>query len=199
MPECLDPACFALVVEDLHKTYVAGVSGCRATVRALQGATLLVAAGETVALLGGPGAGKTTLLLCSAGLLRPDCGRVLVDGQPLARPADGVVRYVAYRDARSVALARATAAACTSRLLLLDGVLDVMDACARRELLSMLASRASDGCATVIATESATIARQLHVRVQEIADGRLPRRDDGAALAARVAEGWAGAGARTPR
>ncbi len=42
-----------------------------------------VAAGETVALLGPNGAGKSTVLAVTAGLLRPDVGKVSLDGRPL--------------------------------------------------------------------------------------------------------------------
>ena len=45
-----------------------------------------VAPGETVALLGPNGAGKSTTLSVLAGLLRPDAGRVVVDGDELTGP-----------------------------------------------------------------------------------------------------------------
>ncbi|MBB3041738.1 sulfate/molybdate ABC transporter ATP-binding protein [Nocardioides soli] len=44
------------------------------------------AAGETVAVLGPNGAGKSTLLSVAAGLLRPDAGRVVLDGTELTGP-----------------------------------------------------------------------------------------------------------------
>ena len=44
---------------------------------------LRVAAGESVALVGPSGSGKTTLLHLVAGILMPNAGRVLVDGEEL--------------------------------------------------------------------------------------------------------------------
>jgi putative ABC transport system ATP-binding protein len=50
---------------------------------ALRGASLTVAAGETVAVTGRSGSGKSTLLLCLAGVLRPEAGEVTYGGRPL--------------------------------------------------------------------------------------------------------------------
>ncbi|HWL82108.1 MAG TPA: ABC transporter ATP-binding protein [Roseomonas sp.] len=65
----------SLRIEDLDAGYGA--------VRALDGVSLAVAPGETVALLGTNGNGKTTLMRCILGLLRPTRGRILatIDGQ----------------------------------------------------------------------------------------------------------------------
>jgi len=49
----------------------------------LRGVSLTVATGEFVALIGRSGYGKSVLLRHVAGLLRPDSGRVLIDGQDL--------------------------------------------------------------------------------------------------------------------
>jgi molybdate transport system ATP-binding protein len=49
-----------------------------------------VAAGETVALLGPNGSGKSTALAVAAGLIRPDAGRVELDGRVLTDAATGV-------------------------------------------------------------------------------------------------------------
>jgi lipopolysaccharide export system ATP-binding protein len=51
----------------------------------LNGVTVEVAAGEVVGLLGPNGAGKTTTFFCVVGLLRPDAGAVLLDGEDVTR------------------------------------------------------------------------------------------------------------------
>ena len=66
-----------LRVEGLVKRY-GGIT-------ALAGLDLDVEPGEIFVLLGGSGSGKTTLLRCIAGFVRPDAGRILLDGQDLAR------------------------------------------------------------------------------------------------------------------
>jgi ABC-2 type transport system ATP-binding protein len=53
-------------------------------VRAVDGVSFEVRAGELYGLLGPNGAGKTTTLSMIAGLLRPDSGTVTVDGQAFA-------------------------------------------------------------------------------------------------------------------
>jgi len=50
-------------------------------VRALDGVSLKIESGETVAIVGENGAGKTTLVKHVTGLLKPSTGDVLVDGQ----------------------------------------------------------------------------------------------------------------------
>ena len=48
----------------------------------LRDVNLEIAAGETFGLVGPNGAGKTTLFGCLLGLLVPDAGRILIDGEP---------------------------------------------------------------------------------------------------------------------
>jgi putative ABC transport system ATP-binding protein len=50
---------------------------------ALHGATLEVAQGEIVAIMGASGSGKSTLLHCLAGIFKPDAGEIWFDGQRL--------------------------------------------------------------------------------------------------------------------
>lgn len=50
---------------------------------ALEGLSLQVKTGERLAVLGGNGAGKSTLFLCCNGVLCPQKGRVIYDGQPM--------------------------------------------------------------------------------------------------------------------
>jgi len=58
-------------------------------VRAVDGVSFEVRAGELYGLLGPNGAGKTTILSMIAGLLRPDSGSVTVDGVAFASPVNG--------------------------------------------------------------------------------------------------------------
>ncbi|MDP6381376.1 MAG: ABC transporter ATP-binding protein [Phycisphaerae bacterium] len=63
-------------------------------VRALDGVSLAVAAGEFVVVEGPSGSGKTTLLLAAGGLLAPDAGQVLLDGQdPYVLATDGRAKF----------------------------------------------------------------------------------------------------------
>lgn len=64
--------------EDLWFTYPGS------TTPVLQGLDLTIPAGRSLAVVGLNGAGKTTLIKILCGLLRPQKGRVLVDGEDLA-------------------------------------------------------------------------------------------------------------------
>src|SRR5262245_66549233 len=76
-------------VEGLTKTYRRGFSVER--VRALSDVSLTIAPGEAFGIIGPNGAGKTTFLGCLLGFLRPDRGRITIDGRP---PDDLAVRPV---------------------------------------------------------------------------------------------------------
>ncbi len=57
-----------------------GVSVAFSGIRALDDVSVSVQAGERVGLIGPNGAGKTTLFNCLLGILRPDSGRVTLNG-----------------------------------------------------------------------------------------------------------------------
>jgi len=63
-----------LIVEDLHMTYPTAAG----SVRAVQGVSFTIHAGEFYTLLGASGCGKTTILRCVAGLEAPERGRIVV-------------------------------------------------------------------------------------------------------------------------
>jgi putative ABC transport system ATP-binding protein len=55
---------------------------------ALNGASLELAGGEIVAVMGPSGSGKSTLLHCAAGILTPDAGDVVFDGRSIGAESD---------------------------------------------------------------------------------------------------------------
>jgi energy-coupling factor transport system ATP-binding protein len=63
-----------IILEDVHYTY-------DGIYTALQGISLQVDDGERLAVIGANGAGKTTMIKHMNGLLRPQEGRVILDGQ----------------------------------------------------------------------------------------------------------------------
>jgi polar amino acid transport system ATP-binding protein len=80
-------------IEDLHKHFGA--------VRALDGVSLSVAAGEVVCLIGPSGSGKSTLLRCINFLEEPTSGVVRVDGKRVGWDEDGNRRVSASELART--------------------------------------------------------------------------------------------------
>jgi ABC-type branched-subunit amino acid transport system ATPase component len=81
-----EPATAILAVHELSVSYGA--------VSAVRGASLRVAKGEVVALIGANGAGKSTILHALSGLIRPDSGTAIFDGLDLtaAKPST-IVRH----------------------------------------------------------------------------------------------------------
>jgi len=69
-----------LVIENAVKTFRQGDR----LVRALDGVSLEVPAGQFLAIMGASGSGKSTLLHLMAGLATPDSGRVLINGTDIA-------------------------------------------------------------------------------------------------------------------
>ncbi|UTF51343.1 ABC transporter ATP-binding protein [Desulfomicrobium sp. ZS1] len=80
----------SVVLSDVHLTLTAG-SG---PVNILNGITLRVGQGETLAVVGPSGSGKTTMLMLMAGLERPTSGQVQVAGVDLtALNEDALSRF----------------------------------------------------------------------------------------------------------
>ena len=65
-----------IALVDVHKSFGAK--------RVLTGVTLAVTRGESLVIIGGSGTGKSVTLKCMLGILKPNKGRVLIDGTPLA-------------------------------------------------------------------------------------------------------------------
>ena len=80
----------SVVLEDVHLTLTAG-SG---PVNILNGVSLTVGQGETLAVVGPSGSGKTTMLMLMAGLERPSSGAVRMAGKDLtAMGEDELARF----------------------------------------------------------------------------------------------------------
>jgi ABC-type branched-subunit amino acid transport system ATPase component len=81
-----EPRKAILEVQDLTVSY--------GSITAVRGASLRVASGEVVALIGANGAGKSTILNTLSGIIRPDSGSALFDGLDLtaAKPS-AIVRH----------------------------------------------------------------------------------------------------------
>src|SRR6266700_7331340 len=75
---------YIVQVENVLKIYDTGA----VKVEALRGLNLTVKRGEMIAVMGPSGCGKTTLLNCVSGLDDLSKGRVLVEGQDLAKMSD---------------------------------------------------------------------------------------------------------------
>lgn len=71
-----------LQLQDLSTTFLRGTPNA---VRALDGLSLDIAAGDFVTVIGSNGAGKSTLIKSIAGLALPEAGRVLFEGRDITR------------------------------------------------------------------------------------------------------------------
>ena len=78
---------YAIEVRDLRREFQqrGGLAGAPRPVRAVDGVTFSLGAGDVLGVVGESGCGKSTLARLIMGLLPPTSGEVLVDGQSLAR------------------------------------------------------------------------------------------------------------------
>lgn len=74
-----------LVPNTTPKIQLTGLKKKFDSVVALDGLDLVVQAGEILTLIGPSGAGKTVLLKCILGLLKPDAGKIEIDGIDVGR------------------------------------------------------------------------------------------------------------------
>jgi len=81
-----------IVLRDLSKSFPG--------VRAVDGLSLEVNAGEIFGLVGPDGAGKTTTLRMLAGVMVPDAGTAMVAGFDVARDPESVKRHISYMPQR---------------------------------------------------------------------------------------------------
>ncbi|MDC0737398.1 ATP-binding cassette domain-containing protein [Cognatishimia sp. SS12] len=66
-----------ITLENVHKSF--------GPKQVLRGVDLTIPKGESMVIIGGSGTGKSVALKCVLGLITPDQGRILVDGQDAAR------------------------------------------------------------------------------------------------------------------
>lgn len=79
-----------LTVRNLKKSY-------KKNQPILQNLNIELPAGKIIGLLGPNGCGKTTLIKMIAGLLQPDSGEILVDGNPIGAESKALVSYLPER------------------------------------------------------------------------------------------------------
>ena len=65
-----------IVLTDVHKSFGRN--------RVLAGLNLSVATGESLVVIGGSGTGKSVMLKCILGLVKPDSGTIVLDGQDVS-------------------------------------------------------------------------------------------------------------------
>jgi len=67
------------------------------TRQVLRDASFSINADERVAILGGSGDGKTTILKLILGLLRPDSGKIIIDGEDITNKTEDALREIRRR------------------------------------------------------------------------------------------------------
>ena len=78
-----------IAIQDIDKIFYKKCGRRYEMVEALKGVSFTVRKDEFMTVVGPSGCGKTTLLRIIDGLIKPDQGRVLIDGQPISGPRTG--------------------------------------------------------------------------------------------------------------
>ncbi len=68
-------------MSDVAKLQLSGVTKAFGKKSVLQGVDLSIPTGKSLVVIGGSGTGKSVMLKCVLGLIHPDAGSVLIDGQ----------------------------------------------------------------------------------------------------------------------
>jgi len=72
-------------MSDIPKISLRDVKKSFGSKHVLAGIDLDIPAGESMVIIGGSGTGKSVLLKCVLGLMKPDSGDILIDGQSVAK------------------------------------------------------------------------------------------------------------------
>ncbi|HEX3868712.1 MAG TPA: ATP-binding cassette domain-containing protein [Gemmatimonadaceae bacterium] len=172
----------ALELRGITKRFVAGVATCRVSADVLRCVDVSVAAGEAVAIVGGPAAGKSTLLLCAAGLLVPDSGDIRWFGDDSSAAA---LERSAYHFAGAPGDPPRRGTTVQPRIHLIDAP-ESLRAERLDRLATWIARRRARGDAIVVATREILLARRLADRSVSLRGGHAYA--DPPSRAARVAE-----------
>lgn len=156
-----------LSLTDVRKVY----DSSEGPVRVLDGVSLSLAAGETLALTGESGSGKSTLLHLCAGLDRPDSGRIAVAGRPMGRG-----------DPERAALRRGTVGLVFQQFNLIPS----LDVAANLAFQARLAGR-HDPCWQAVLAEALDLGPLLARYPEQLSGGQQQRVAIGRTLAARPA------------
>ena len=68
-----------------HKIEISGIKKAFGTKKVLDGITLSIPRGSSFVIIGGSGTGKSVMLKCVLGLLKPDAGSILIDGEDVTK------------------------------------------------------------------------------------------------------------------
>jgi putative ABC transport system ATP-binding protein len=153
-----------LEADDLYRFYHVGDS----ETRALRGVSMMVEAGEIVAVIGVSGSGKSTLLSCLAGLDEPDGGTVRVLGQRISRQPEGLRARIR---GRSIGV-----------LFQSGNLVGHLDLTANVILAQRLAGRVDLARADAL-VDSVGLGARRHARGSELSGGELARAGLAVALA----------------